>query len=169
MANVQNAKACGNLGCGKRVPIVAMIQRPHKAHHIPGALAEIDPPHGCRTVGAPIDRAARQILWLRAQTAFHLGHHSRKTVNRSLIAACVQGQRGIIRRNLEQLLLHDIARVHPLSHQVPSDAVLHLAVQKRPDRRVQPSIAGQRPIVKVHRPKARPRQDQSRDQVQIRN
>ena len=118
-----------------------MVQRPHLPRHHFRRRHEIQPPERRWPVGPQIQAALRQILWHPAQSAFQLRNQIGKAVNRRLETPGVQRQRGVLRVDIEQPLLKDIALIHSAADQMPGDPMPHLAVPQRPDRRVQSRIA----------------------------
>ena len=142
-----------------------MIQRPDQRQHCPGGLSQVDAGIGALVAGEIA--ALLQVLRLRAHGASKTADQRRKTFQRCGIAFGVQRQGGFTGGDVEQRLCDDIAGVDAFVDQMPGDPVLHLAVEQRPDRRVQPGIARQGAVVKVHRTPRRLCQQRLGNKVEI--
>ena len=146
------APAGAEFRCAKRVPVGPVIERLDEPHDLRRRFREIQPPSPARPIGTGIDMATfrgldRPFGLATLQQPRHLGER----VDRLRITLGVQRQRGIFKTHLEPPLHQHIAFINTGGDPMPGDAMLGLTIQQRPDRRIQPRVLRQRPVMEIHR------------------
>ena len=142
VTHAQQLPARPDLGVQHRVAVAAEIQRADLRRQFPGRAREIQQTGGIGPVVAGKVTARARILRHRRQIArSQLSQKRRETVHRRRVTFGVQRKRGLVRCDVEQALLQNVAGVDAVFDQVPGDTVPRFAVQDRPGGRVQARVA----------------------------
>jgi hypothetical protein len=148
----QQTVAKQRLRNAKRVAIGTEIERRHLPCDIFRRRVPVDRRGGRRTcvLAEEARRCLRQRLAAR-QRRVQIGGERGKAAQTGLETFGIERQRGFAILDNDRLACQQVAAVDVLGHQMPGHAMLGLASQQRPGRRVEPGVGGQRAVVEIDR------------------